>query len=67
MKNKVFICQLKVKFWFLQQFENRFFQVLGRDIEFEVNTDVNTDVDVHLNINELARTEGIVSQSFTQF
>jgi hypothetical protein len=36
-------------------------QVLGRDIEFEVNTDVNTDVDVHLNINELARTEGIVS------
>jgi hypothetical protein len=35
--------------------------VLGRDIDFEVNTDVNTDVDVHLNINELARTDGIVS------
>ena len=35
-------------------------QVLGRDIEFEVNTDVNTDVDVHLNVNELARTDGIV-------
>jgi hypothetical protein len=34
---------------------------LGRDIEFDVNTEVNTDVDVHLNINELARTDGIVS------
>ena len=42
-------------------------QVLGRDIEFEVNTDVNTDVDVHLNVNELARTDGIVRNLLITF
>jgi hypothetical protein len=50
------------KFTTTYHFPNKnVFKVLGRDIEFDVNTEVNTDVDVHLNINELARTDGIVS------
>ncbi len=35
-------------------------EVLGKDVDITVN-EVNTDVDVNLNVNDLAKTEGIVS------
>ena len=34
-------------------------EVLGKDVDIAI-ADVNTDVTVHLNTNDLARTEGIV-------
>ena len=35
-------------------------EVLGKDVDIDVK-DVNTDVIVNLNLNALAKTEGIVS------
>lgn len=34
--------------------------VMGRDVDIQSNYDINTDVMVHLNLNDLAKTEGIV-------
>ena len=38
-------------------------EVLGKDVDIDVK-DVNTDVIVNLNLNALAKTEGIVSIIF---
>ena len=41
-------------------------EVLGKDVDIDVK-DVNTDVIVNLNLNALAKTEGIVSIIFWGF
>ena len=41
-------------------------EVLGKDVDIDVK-DVNTDVIVNLNLNALAKTEGIVSIIFWFF
>ena len=41
-------------------------EVLGKDVDIDVK-DVNTDVIVNLNLNALAKTEGIVSIIFWIF
>ena len=38
-------------------------EITGEDIEIAV-ADINTDVNVEVNLNDLARTEGIVSQKY---
>ncbi len=47
-KERVRLIRIKVK------------EVLGKDVDIPVN-EVNTDVTVDLNLNDLAKTEGIVS------
>ena len=43
-----------------KQFQIKAKEITGEDIDIAV-ADINTDVNVEVNLNDLARTEGIVS------
>ena len=50
-------------FYDVKIFQIKAKEITGKDIEIDVG-DINTDVNVEVNLNDLARTDGIVSAEY---